>query len=196
MAHVTMMTSSNGNIFNVAGPLCGEFTVHWFVPTQKPVTRSFDIFFDIQELLHFHVTLKCTSWVKYFMWNFKGYLWNCTQNMFPIHWDIRFWYSIEILRALGYQISSMFVETPPRSLRLAWWSLVQDRVPFLLKRWTRWMVLNCARAFRKCRMRGTGIRMRILPALVLFEGIPWKIHWRIQENIFCAVQHCELIRTH
>ena len=42
-----MMTSSNGNIFPVTGPLSpvpGEF------PAQRPVTRSFDIFFD----LHFN----------------------------------------------------------------------------------------------------------------------------------------------
>ena len=36
-----MMTSSNGNIFGVTGPLCGEFT------PQRSVTRSFDVFFDL-----------------------------------------------------------------------------------------------------------------------------------------------------
>ena len=30
-----MMTSSNGNIFCVTGPLCGEFTGHWFIPLKK-----------------------------------------------------------------------------------------------------------------------------------------------------------------
>ena len=34
-----MMTSSNGNIFRVTGPL---------FPTQRPVTRSFDVFFDLR----------------------------------------------------------------------------------------------------------------------------------------------------
>ena len=33
-----MMTSSNGNIFHVTGPLCGEFL------SQRPVTRRFDFF--------------------------------------------------------------------------------------------------------------------------------------------------------
>ena len=37
-----MMMSPNGNIFRVTGPLCGEFT------TQRPVTRSFDVFFDLR----------------------------------------------------------------------------------------------------------------------------------------------------
>ena len=43
-----MMTSSNGNIFRVTGPLCGEFTGPGEFPTQKPVTRSFDVFFDLR----------------------------------------------------------------------------------------------------------------------------------------------------
>ena len=49
-----MMTSSNGNIFRVTGPLCGEFTDHrWipltgYFPSQRPVTRSFDVFFDLR----------------------------------------------------------------------------------------------------------------------------------------------------
>ena len=42
-----MMTSSNGNIFRVTGPLCGEFTGPGDFPTQRPVTRSFDVFFDL-----------------------------------------------------------------------------------------------------------------------------------------------------
>ena len=41
-----MMTSSNGNIFRVTGLLCGEFTGEF--PTQRPVTRSFDVFFDLR----------------------------------------------------------------------------------------------------------------------------------------------------
>ena len=37
-----MMTSPNGNIFRVTGPLCGEF------PTERPVTRSFHVSFDLR----------------------------------------------------------------------------------------------------------------------------------------------------
>ena len=43
-----MMTSSNGNIFRITGPLCGEFTGPGEFPTQRPVTRSFDVFFDLR----------------------------------------------------------------------------------------------------------------------------------------------------
>ena len=42
-----MMTSSSGNIFRVTGPLCGEFTGPGDFPTQRTVTRSFDVFFDL-----------------------------------------------------------------------------------------------------------------------------------------------------
>ena len=31
----TMMTSSNGNIFRIIGPLCGEFTGHRWIPLTK-----------------------------------------------------------------------------------------------------------------------------------------------------------------
>ena len=38
-----MMTSSNGNIFRVTGPLCGEVTGY-----RWPVTPSLDVFFDLR----------------------------------------------------------------------------------------------------------------------------------------------------
>ena len=42
------MKSSNGNIFSVTGHLCGEFTGPGEFPAQRPVTRSFDVFFDLR----------------------------------------------------------------------------------------------------------------------------------------------------
>ena len=42
-----MMASSNGNIFRVTGPLCGEFIGPSELPAQRPVTQSFDVFFDL-----------------------------------------------------------------------------------------------------------------------------------------------------
>ena len=41
------MTSSDGNIFRVTGPLGGEITGHRWNPSQRPVTRSFDVFFGL-----------------------------------------------------------------------------------------------------------------------------------------------------
>ena len=35
IANIYMMMSSNGNIFCVTGPLCGEFTGHWWIPPPK-----------------------------------------------------------------------------------------------------------------------------------------------------------------
>ena len=43
----SMMTSSNGNIFRVTGPLCGDFTGPGEFPAQRPATQSFDVFFDL-----------------------------------------------------------------------------------------------------------------------------------------------------
>ena len=57
-----MMTSSNGNIFRVTGPLYGEFTVSGEFPAQRPVAQSFDVFFDLRPnkrplWRHYNVTL-------------------------------------------------------------------------------------------------------------------------------------------
>ena len=48
IGYVNMMTSSNGTIFRVTGPLCGDFTGPGEFPTQKPVTPGFDVFFDLR----------------------------------------------------------------------------------------------------------------------------------------------------
>ena len=42
-----MKTSSNGNIFRVTGPLCGNPPVTGGFPSQRPVTRRFEVFFDL-----------------------------------------------------------------------------------------------------------------------------------------------------
>ena len=52
-----MMASSNGNIFCVTGHLCGEFTDH-----RRPVTWSFDVFFD----LRLNIRLSKQSWGRSF----------------------------------------------------------------------------------------------------------------------------------
>ena len=42
-----MMTSSNGTIFRVTGYLCGEFIGLRWILHKRPVTRRFDVFFDL-----------------------------------------------------------------------------------------------------------------------------------------------------
>ena len=49
------MTSSNGTIFHVTDPLWGESTRHRLFPSQKPVTRNFDIFFRL------HLNKRCNK---------------------------------------------------------------------------------------------------------------------------------------
>ena len=44
---IPMMTSSSGNLFRVIGPLCGDSPVTGEFPSQRPVTRSFNVFFDL-----------------------------------------------------------------------------------------------------------------------------------------------------
>ena len=44
----SMMTSSNGHLFCVTGLLWGESTGHRWIPSQRPVTQSFDVFFDLR----------------------------------------------------------------------------------------------------------------------------------------------------
>ena len=65
-----MMTSSNGTIFRVTCHLCGNSPVPGEVPAQRPVTRSFDVFFDLllNKRLSKHAwgwwfdTLSCPLW--------------------------------------------------------------------------------------------------------------------------------------
>ena len=42
-----MMTAPNGNIFRVTDPFAGNSPVTGEFPAQRPVTRSFDVFFDL-----------------------------------------------------------------------------------------------------------------------------------------------------
>ena len=55
-----MITSLNGNIFRVTGHLWGEFIGEF--TAQMPVTRSFDIFFN----LHLNKRLSKQSWAWWF----------------------------------------------------------------------------------------------------------------------------------
>ena len=45
----SMMTSSYGNIFRATGQLCGEFTIRRWISRKRPVTRSLDVFFDLND---------------------------------------------------------------------------------------------------------------------------------------------------
>ena len=48
MIQWSMMTSSNENIFRVTGLLCGDSPTTGEFRAQRPVTRSYDVFFDLR----------------------------------------------------------------------------------------------------------------------------------------------------
>ena len=76
-----MLKSSNGNIFRVTGPLCGEFTGPVEFPTQRPVTRSFDVFFD----LRLNKPLSKQSWGWWFE-TLSRSLWRHRNVKLPVSW--------------------------------------------------------------------------------------------------------------
>ena len=63
-----MMTSSNGNIFRLTDPLCGEFTGPDEFPTQRPVTRSFGVFFDLRLNKRLSKQPRCW-WFETLLWS-------------------------------------------------------------------------------------------------------------------------------
>ena len=88
-----MMTSSNGNIFHVTGFLCGEFTGTGEFPAQRPVTRSFDVFFDLrlnqrmskQSWGWWFETLSCPLWRHCYdtPWDPSSYQWGwCPDSLY------------------------------------------------------------------------------------------------------------------
>ena len=95
-----MMTSSNGNIFRVTGLLCGEFTGPGEFPTQRPVTRSFDVYFD----LRLNKPLSKQPWGWWFetlsrsLWRHRNALehrlFNCC-NVIPVLCDTIYAYALD-----------------------------------------------------------------------------------------------------
>ena len=87
---IFMMTSSNGNNFRVTGPLREEFTgnspVPGELPAQRPVTRSFDVFFDLRP----NKRLSKQSWGWWFERPSRS-LWR-HHNFDTTHPHVRKWY--------------------------------------------------------------------------------------------------------
>ena len=92
--NISMMTSSHGNIFRLTDPLCGEFTGPGEFPTQGPVTRSFDVFFD----LRLNKRLSKQPWGWWFetpawsLWHHQCNVcdnYSCTHVIFPLQTSIQ-----------------------------------------------------------------------------------------------------------
>ena len=69
----TMVTSSNGHVFRVTGPLCGNSPVTGEFPSQRPVTQSFAVFFHLCPNKH----LSKQSWGWWFETPSRSLLRHC-----------------------------------------------------------------------------------------------------------------------
>ena len=119
-----MMTSSNGNIFRVTGPLCGEFSGPGEFPTQRPVTRSFVVFFD----LCLNKRLSKQSWGWWFQ-TLSGPLWRHGNDLLfhverwphvkpwigPVHVVI-----IVIEWVVGVEVVSVIISAWKKSCYMIW----------------------------------------------------------------------------
>ena len=59
--------------------------------------------------------IKYTSfnvWVRYFVCNFEGNLWNSTPNILPIHWNIRFYTMLNLQELLDLRAHMCFWNAP------------------------------------------------------------------------------------
>ena len=122
-----MMTSSNGNIFRATGPLCGNSPVTGGFPSQRPLTRSFDVFFDFR----LNKRLSKPSWRRWFETPSRS-LWRQRNDpegfivldfVGVISWvpddsmrKMQFLYNVEILRALRFKSPWPFLKCPPEWL--------------------------------------------------------------------------------
>ena len=89
-----MMTSSNGNIFRVTGLCAGNSPVPGEFPTQRPVTRSIDVFFD----LRLNKRLSKQSWCWWLetlsrpLWRHCNELNQNIEILVIIHWHWVHWF--------------------------------------------------------------------------------------------------------
>ena len=75
----------------------------------------------VPKMLCLYRILSFNVWARYHVWNFKGTLWNSTHNIFPIHWKICILYSDEILTALRFISSWVFLKhSPDATVRFVW----------------------------------------------------------------------------
>ena len=81
------MTSSNGSIFRITGHCYGEFTgPRWIPRTPRPVTRSFDVFFD----LRLNKRLSKQSWGWWFEAPSRSLWRNCNDISYESLKQLRF----------------------------------------------------------------------------------------------------------
>ena len=102
-----MMTLSNGNIFRVTDPCAGNSPVTGEFPTQRLVTRSFDVFFD----LRLNKSLSKQSWGWWFETSSRPLWRHCNDTLVESIPALKptVQYRISVRRLSSTQISSKLV---------------------------------------------------------------------------------------
>ena len=118
ICQVCMMTSSNGNIFRVTGPLCGEFTSPGEFLVQRPVTRSFHVFFDLR--LNKRLSKQPRGW-----W-FETPSWSLWRHG---NGRKRFWCERQVI-ADRVDLIIVINQNPLNVAYLQWWFIVQNMAKF------------------------------------------------------------------
>ena len=78
---IIVMTSSNGNIFRVTDHLCGEFTVHRWIPRTK--ASDAELMFSLIGALNKRLSKQSWGW---WFETLSGTLWrHCNDS--PVYWD-------------------------------------------------------------------------------------------------------------
>ena len=103
------MTSSNENILRVTGLLCGEFTGHRWIPAQMPVTRSFDVFFD----LRLNKRLRKRSWGWWFETPWRSLWRHCN-----VEWPMKSKISLSLGPLFKERLKYVMSKDPARSLEV------------------------------------------------------------------------------
>ena len=81
-----MMTSYNGNIFRVSGPLCGEFTGHRWIPRTKASDAE----------------LWCFLWSSRSLWRHCNKFWSCD---FPeLEWKDSHFITVSVLVCISFWV--------------------------------------------------------------------------------------------
>ena len=123
-----MMTSSNGK-FRFTGPLCGEFTGHRRIPLKRPVTWSFDVFFD----LRLNKRLSKQPWGWWFETPSRS-LWR--------HYDLyRDVFSICNFKSIFVQIVAWCRHT--NTLLKQCWSKSMSQNDVTMARWVKYFCYHC-----------------------------------------------------
>ena len=99
---IDMMTSSNGNIFRVTGPLCGEFTDHRWIPCTKASGSELWCFFDLRP----NKRLSKQSWGWWFDTPSRS-LWRYCNGVIVIVIPYKIW-GLSIEDFLSYSLRFLF----------------------------------------------------------------------------------------